>query len=474
MSKSTSNSISPKKIACSICFDDISSNRIIQCPYCPSATCQKCISSWIMSLDDTEPRCCSNSCKKTWSLDFLAKKIGSSFDIKYREKRAEIFVQREKSLFPQTQELVKRKLNESIINKQIKEIMQENDKYLSIIKENKDRIRNLRRSNDLGVTSKEDGKKEKREFIRKCPVDNCMGYLSSALKCGICDGYARKYCHMPKDSKDDPDHECDKNTVASIKMIKDETRPCPKCGERIYKISGCDQMFCTIASCHTAFSWDNGTIETGRVHNPHALEIQRLLGNGNIRREFGDIPCGGIPFLHRLEYVMKMYKVFHPFSHIHQIANHIQNYELPRIPAHAANIDNTDLRIDYMMKTIDDKIFKSKIKHRLKKQEKNGEINQVLHMCVISMNDLFGNILVAKSKKDIEKALEDLNIIREYTNKQLQIIGDRFGNVVPSIEPTWEWCCNSKKRKKTVTNTNREERNEVGAAAMFNIRGELL
>jgi len=43
-------------------------------------------------------------------------------------------------------------------------------------------------------------------------------------------------------------------------------------------VKNCDQMYCT--QCNTAFSWKTGTLETGRIHNPHYYEQIR---NGTIQ-----------------------------------------------------------------------------------------------------------------------------------------------------------------------------------------------
>ena len=74
--------------------------------------------------------------------------------------------------------------------------------------------------------------------------------------------------------------------------MKKDTKPCPKCGQLIHKINGCDQMWCP--GCKTPFSWRTGEIERGHVHNPEYYRWMRETGQ-NIGRDPLDErfdPCG--------------------------------------------------------------------------------------------------------------------------------------------------------------------------------------
>ena len=84
----------------------------------------------------------------------------------------------------------------------------------------------------------------------------------------------------------------------SAKLIKQETKPCPTCGVRIYKISGCDQIWCV--ECKVAFSWKTGIIDKGVIHNPHFYEHMKNNNNGIAPRNPHDEVCGGLISVYQL------------------------------------------------------------------------------------------------------------------------------------------------------------------------------
>jgi hypothetical protein len=109
----------------------------------------------------------------------------------------------------------------------------------------------------------------------RCFTPKCQGYISpDENECMIC---KRIYCKdCGEECKTQPVkpvksfHTCNPDTVKTLKLLNRDTKPCPNCKERIYKISGCDQMFCT--NCHTAFDWQSNTVIKGKIHNPHLTE----------------------------------------------------------------------------------------------------------------------------------------------------------------------------------------------------------
>lgn len=422
---------------CLICTETVNTRKMIKCPFCDFETCGDCVTRFLLGILDTQPRCMNNSCKKIWSWEFLADNTPHSFhNKKYRTRRAQLLLEREKSMLPGTQELVHQEKQTIKNKKKIQDIMNETAMYRELIRLNDEKIRDIRR--DGSVVKK----KKERTFTRGCPVEDCRGFLSTSLKCGTCSTYSCKDCHLPKTCKKDEEHKCDPELVATVKLLNNDTKSCPACATPIYKISGCDQMYCT--SCHTPFSWTTGVIETGVIHNPHYYQMQRELNGGVAPRNRGDVRCGGVPAVWTIMGKLRVVNVtFIDVDEAHRSIAHINNVELPRFPNHLGEVDNSRLRVDYLMQRIDEKSWHSKLKAKMKKQEKDGEINQILRMYTQTLSDLFGNIVDGK-EDEVVHYMTGCNQLRDYTNKQLTKIGQRFGNVVPCIGPDWKFYRNSK------------------------------
>jgi len=122
----------------------------------------------------------------------------------------------------------------------------------------------------------------------------CRGLISTKnYKCSICDTAICRDCHVVL--KDE--HQCKQEDIETIKIIFKESKPCPNCATPISKVDGCDQMYCI--ACQTAFSWNTGKIESGRIHNPHYYEQLRNRGVV-IPREPGDNGCNDeVPVLNK-------------------------------------------------------------------------------------------------------------------------------------------------------------------------------
>jgi hypothetical protein len=304
-------------------------------------------------------------------------------------------------------------------------------------------------NNDNNKELKED-KKERRAFIKPCPAKDCRGFLSNKWICGLCDTVVCKDCHEIKgvkskndinedvDSSDDEDdsneskkvikkkdpfnHKCDPNNVETAKALNKETRGCPKCGVRIYKIDGCDQIWCT--SCQTAFSWHTGKIETGPVHNPHYFQYLRQQGLNIPRANHPDanpearfeMLCGQVPTADRILTYFNannnikiantdinsclrnyLYEIQRFRTHIDEILNPRYRWQRNTLKTQYNPEDYRDLRIRYLNKEIDEKHWNTVTMKRYKKLEYNKMISNLNQTLVAVFGDFLTNCFSIKN-----------------------------------------------------------------------------
>jgi hypothetical protein len=201
-----------------------------------------------------------------------------------------VLFDREKALMPMSQNDVVLTRERSEHEKNIKRLLDEKNELMARLRKNSRELQDSRTyvyEIDRILGSPHSGNTEVKKFVRKCPIEDCRGFLSTQWKCGTCEVNICKNCNEVKDIS----HiECDPDKVKTMELINKDTKPCPTCGTMIHKLNGCDQMFCV--DCHTAWSWKLGTIENGVIHNPHYYDFLRKQNNGFIPRNPGDNPCG--------------------------------------------------------------------------------------------------------------------------------------------------------------------------------------
>jgi hypothetical protein len=315
-----------------------------------------------------------------------------------------------------------------------------------------------------------------RQFIMKCPgsstagAEPCRGFLSTQWKCGTCQLFYCHDCHGLIGTVKELPHTCDPGAKATAAMIQKETKPCPKCGIRITKIDGCDQMWCT--ECHTAFSWNTGQIITHRIHNPHFYEYQRRMNNGAPPREVGDIPCGGLPEYYALSRNLTRYtrewqtataenkskfldtKHVNLIYYIHRSLMDLTDVRLPQYPYVRVANANRDLDVTYLMGSITQDEWAKYLEQGETKFERKREIGQVLqtlvHVGAEKMTEI-SNLLQGSlnNSKRIIATLEELEQLRIFSNDALKKRGKEMGIVVPQITPDeWRWSMTRREAKK--------------------------
>jgi hypothetical protein len=413
---------------CNICAEVYNkvNRKIVKCGACEFASCRECVKKYMLGSKE-EPICMS--CKVAWDRNFLLEQLGKTFMTKeYKEYREELLVEREMGFLQATQPHVEREIR-----------MEKLKEDIAILREKLPKLeKELKELKIYGVV-------DRKKFVRKCPNGDCHGFLSSALKCGLCECWACADCREVKgfSTEEKELHECNKDIVESVKLLEKDSKPCPKCTSLIFKIEGCDQMYCV--ECHTAFSWNTLKIESGVIHNPHYFEYQRITNGGVAPRNPNDIQCGrelDNYFVNRLRNKLspptnisiKNETRYEQISDILEICRqviHIRFIEQPRFTTEGRLYSNMQLRIDYMRNKINKDGMKRILQKREKENIKKTELSNVLGMYVSCMTDLFYRLY---DEDDLVKIKNEMIELKKYVNDCFQKISKSYNCKEYSID----------------------------------------
>lgn len=277
-----------------------------------------------------------------------------------------------------------------------------------------------------------------------CVRTDCKGFLNDDYVCGLCNLKICKDCHEELSTEEGSEpHVCKQENIESVKAIENETKPCPTCRTRVYKTEGCDQMFCV--KCHTAFSWDTGAIERGRIHNPHYFEWLRQQRQV-MPREIGDVPCGGLPNWYEVQRAVKALGVdvltMTYLNVVYKMTEYIQNKEVPKYPVQAGRDEYlNEIAVDYMANILTERQWKNSLYNIEKKKEVNTERRLILDMILAVLIDIFRDLLVIDNKEGVDDKVHEIDELRKYFNKSIKNLGYRFDLYnFKRISKTWmEW-----------------------------------
>jgi len=445
-------------MTCEICVETF--NKTIRkkttCSNCDINICAKCVKRYL-TQSIQQPNCMQ--CKTIYTEHFMDTQFSVNFRKTTLQKlREDIMIEKEKqhlpglmhraAAFKEEQQYVKR-INE--VSKKYNEVHAASNKLINILraydtigKNNDDseylNVQNaydrLRTEAQVHVELNKIYRAEKSKLNRiymyggtvrvsaiiNCITNGCKGFLDNDFKCGLCSITVCKDCHEEIIGGDNSKHSCNAASVETIKMIQSETKPCSKCSTPIYKIEGCDQMFCT--QCHTAFSWTTGLIETGRIHNPHYFQWLRTR-HVHVPREIGDVPCGGLPHYPYIENILLNLLV--PTANILycrailSLAHFIQDKELPKYPVTQGRSNDMDISsIHYLAGIITEKQWGNQLFKHEKLREINTEKRLILDMLLAVLVDYFNKINLMTSAMQVDQMLTEIEQLRCYYNSCIE------------------------------------------------------
>ena len=216
---------------CNICCDSYnkSTREKICCGYCEFPACKTCCETYILS--ETIPKCMNPTCAKEWSRKFIREKFTNVFiNTRFKNHLEEILFDQEKALLPATQPIVEEKVRKANIRKEMSHLDE-------LIKDLYVQKRELERN--LYINQIDTSSKKASNYVRACSASDCRGFLSSQWKCGICEQWTCPECHELKGLDRDCEHKCNPDLVETAKLLAKDTKSCPKCQTKIFKIDGC-------------------------------------------------------------------------------------------------------------------------------------------------------------------------------------------------------------------------------------------
>jgi ribosomal protein S27AE len=432
----TPNKTRMKKIdpVCQICYEknNKSTHIPIKCLYCAFEACRKCCETY--AINESILKCMNGSCGKEWTRKF----IRDSFTLVFingplKQHREQLLFERERALLPATQPIIEQKIACARIDETIKQLYEEVtkiNKQINTLHIEKNSILKNKRRTDRAI------------FVRACPDEDCRGFLSNQWKCGICEKWTCPDCHIIKGYTRDAEHTCNPDDVATAQLLTNDTKPCPRCSTGIFKIDGCDQMWCT--QCHTAFSWRTGVIQHN-IHNPHYYEwLRRNNGGEAPPRNPGDIPCGREMNHILYENISRAIRTKHLLSplaknclskcdDIIRRTIHLNYVERPNLQVYERR--NEDLRVKYLMKEISEDDMKIQLQRDDKRHNKMQELFDIFQIVSTTVTDImyrFLHYLENDAPREYPEngftmdILNEINQIVEYANECLQEISHTY------------------------------------------------
>jgi hypothetical protein len=433
---------------CCVCVESFTKQahrKPAKCPYCDVKACTTCTQTYLLNTTE-DPHCMG--CRRGWTREVLDQILLTTWvNGAYKKHREDILMDRERSRLPAAQIIVERRklaAERRPILDGIQAKILELNKQIGVLQHEYYResriVSMLMAGSDPWATAASANKpaEERRVFIMPCPAADCRGFLSQAYKCGVCDVYVCPECREVKGLQRDGEHTCNPDTVATVQKLKKECRGCPECGTQIFKIEGCDQMFCT--NCNTPFSWTTGKkVLAGAIHNPHYFEYLRKMNNGVQPRTPGDIPClANLPGA--WEYDRLVTRRFNGLPKEQNDAlyvalmtiQHIHNVEIQANVNNAEDLDTTDYAVRYLMKEIDGDRWKQLLQQKEKKRAKKDEVRQRYEAAVGAAIDIFGRLMALARANDANAKKELPGEVFQTHANLLQLV-DLFNNGMMDI-----------------------------------------
>ena len=401
---------------CEVCaFDFNRSNRKkIECKKCGTKVCRAC---FVRYLEDSSEDAHCLACSSPWGRDFLSSVMTKVFmNREYRKHREKLMFEKQQAMLTNTLPYVESQKRMQKLSAEKNEIHEKIRKLWLEVSQ----IENLLHSESTFYfgTETKDSLDRPITIVGHCVLDDCNGLVDLSWKCTTCETPICKRCTKSKEEN----HVCDEEDIASLRLIRSDSRPCPNCKVRIHLYEGCNQAWCT--NCHTAFNWRTmKLIRSGFFHNPHFAEWQVQNGRDGLPVENYRQGCIDFQKLNG-----KIKNESHS-NHSEEVsntmrmrgyllaANHILDYESTDV-TNESNMKLRGLRVDFLMNKIDQQEFKERSQRVDKAMNKANEIASIMNMFAHSARDILSDWVDSESMTH-DKCEETLLELYNYTKSCL-------------------------------------------------------
>lgn len=460
---------------CIICADTM--KKPVTCVYCNQTACLNCWKTFFKVVAMSNPKCIFNNCKQEWNSILMYKHLGAPFMKKeYKDIKKNILFQQEQAQIPETlkfipnyrlnikydmqikdldakvkdtQNQLEKKRTEYIeINTSIKngyhefvplslQIIENINALERLVVDYKKRIKEIKSKRINGLTDiviENENNNIESGYKFHCPVSGCNGFFyteSERDTCIVCNNKVCKTCEtLIKRSENGTfeKHTCDPDVLANISLLKNDSKPCPKCNCTIFKISGCDQMYCTRCKC--CFSWNTGEIyNTGSIHNPHYFNELR---QGGAIAQIGRIDDIQIPCEQRMIDTLTVSQIIKKiqlgkFKHDQTAVLFTLVQKMVEIKSKivAGDVDNTKLRVSFICNELTKDEFCQKIYLKDLDFIKKNEFNHLYNLYITVCDDQLKRLLVKETT--FKQCMTYIDSFKNLINGHLKELSSIFG-----------------------------------------------
>lgn len=286
--------------------------------------------------------------------------------------------------------------------------------------------------------------------VEPCSKSGCKGYLHLSntntdgiqhltgynYECMMCKLKHCYRCHVAIDESAD-EHVCNKATLETIAQLERDTRRCPKCYTRIFKIMGCDHMCCT--SCGSHFSWNTGVLLKGSSNHHYDNAIRNNAGNteGICLNTFQDPSIPQDILSKRLSERM----IYDLYTYPNKIRHHYRtncNYDTIL----QARIDaNNELRIRFIQNDIEERTWGQRLYMSYKTMKLKIAHREIIEIYLSGIDAILSKIHNSSSldetqvHEEIVELVEQCNVCFESANDEFycETTESRFVLAVPNM-----------------------------------------